>query len=512
MSKSHRTNFDFPSLPSRELCLYIIVVVVCVIYSYHQTYIYSSTYDWKHGNQKFVIDHLWFFGEKIKDSSDVRWMQWKILMAKMIPYLIIHSLLFNLGQLVLPDTAWSALMLAYWMTATVLTFGSTITVQVIVIGILLYAIASLTRKKWPVWMAVAGILLITAGDIFALELYSDWFTQLALVLYKLIQYITFCVDTIDSKTIDKKSFLRGLYDMFFYAFYFPYQISLIVPFHQFRDSFDSRNVRKTQTAEICILGMRLLFWYTIIETAFHFFYFSAMVTDLKQLEKLPTSILCCMGSIVAQFFHMEYMLIFGLPGLFARLDKLEPPALPICISRCMSYKQTWRSFDRGMYKFFKCYVVLPFCQPSFSAGRRLVSLIMCCLFALTRHRFQRNCIAWMMLNVVGMIVEHILDSLFANVVVQQWRRNLVTGRTVRRLRAILSLIPFIFKVYAHFYFLTSFEAGNIFFQKLFLFETLHFKPLAIVLLICGYCFSNVVIELERRNYSKGIVPQKSAVK
>ena len=53
------------------------------------------------------------------------------------------------------------------------------------------------------------------------------------------------------------------------------------------------------------------------------------------------------------FFHLKYVVIFGLPAIFALIDGMEPPDGPICISRVSLYSKIWRGFDRGLYAFFK---------------------------------------------------------------------------------------------------------------------------------------------------------------
>lgn len=59
-----------------------------------------------------------------------------------------------------------------------------------------------------------------------------------------------------------------------------------------------------------------------------------------------------------QFFYLKYVVIFGVPSLFALIDGMTPPGPPICISRVSKYSQMWRYFDRGLYEFLKNQVIL----------------------------------------------------------------------------------------------------------------------------------------------------------
>lgn len=40
------------------------------------------------------------------------------------------------------------------------------------------------------------------------------------------------------------------------------------------------------------------------------------------------------------------------------------------------YSNIWRYFDRGLYHFFKEYIFLPICRPTFSIWRKLFGVFM----------------------------------------------------------------------------------------------------------------------------------------
>lgn len=79
------------------------------------------------------------------------------------------------------------------------------------------------------------------------------------------------------------------------------------------------------------------------------------------------------------------MVIFGMPALFAKIDKMQPPAGPICINRITLYSKIWRGFDRGLYAFFKAYIFLPICAPTFSTLRKIIGVLVSYSFVLIWH-------------------------------------------------------------------------------------------------------------------------------
>ncbi|EFO13009.1 hhat protein, partial [Loa loa] len=85
------------------------------------------------------------------------------------------------------------------------------------------------------------------------------------------------------------------------------------------------------------------------------------------------------------FFHLRYVVIFGLPRIFALADNMEPADGPICINRLTLYSKAWRYFDPGLYSFFKTYIFIPICAPTFSLKRKIFGVILSYGFVLLWH-------------------------------------------------------------------------------------------------------------------------------
>jgi len=111
--------------------------------------------------------------------------------------------------------------------------------------------------------------------------------------------------------------------------------------------------------------------------------------------------------ILGAFFQLTYVVIFGLPSCFALFDGLQPPAGPICISRVSLYSKIWRGFDRGLYAFFKEYIFVPICWPTFSLPRKLFGLCVSFTFVLLWHGFHHHNIVWIGLNIVELCIESV---------------------------------------------------------------------------------------------------------
>lgn len=52
-------------------------------------------------------------------------------------------------------------------------------------------------------------------------------------------------------------------------------------------------------------------------------------------------------------FNIKYMVIYGVPIMFSRLDGVATPPTPACVLTVYKSSQIWREFDGGLYEFIK---------------------------------------------------------------------------------------------------------------------------------------------------------------
>lgn len=58
-----------------------------------------------------------------------------------------------------------------------------------------------------------------------------------------------------------------------------------------------------------------------------------------------------LGYLMGQYFHVKYVIFYGLGIAVAQMDRIDTPALPKCIARIHWYSDMWKYFDRGLYEF-----------------------------------------------------------------------------------------------------------------------------------------------------------------
>ena len=232
------------------------------------------------------------------------------------------------------------------------------------------------------------------------------------------------------------------------------------------------------------------------------------------LSSLNNYEVAAVAYIAGQFFHVKYVVIFGLNRLFALIDGLTPPGPPICISRVSKYGQMWRYFDQGLYQFLKRQVYIPLLHSSPNSNqlllllRRLFAMSSVFLFVLAWHGLNSNYFHWTLLSAFELIIERIGRDLIEPSSAWKKLKELLGEGWIFRLKSlgmIFTVIPGIFGV---FFFLCKADVGA------YVCNTVLIKGLAEAfrlklevagpgfvichLLVLGYCFNAVCLYLEHK--------------
>uniref|UniRef100_A0A915EFA0 RNase H type-1 domain-containing protein n=1 Tax=Ditylenchus dipsaci TaxID=166011 RepID=A0A915EFA0_9BILA len=253
---------------------------------------------------------------------------------------------------------------------------------------------------------------------------NNYYREFNMYLYTSIQILNFCIYLAKQRNQGLVQInFRLTLDYLEYLLYPMYSTALIVLFEDFHQQYESLRNRigaKTEKAlpsVRCILcrALRLIFWFYFLELALHFChvnaFFNSPFTMLKGLHNYEKA---SIAYIAGQFFHIKYVLIFGIPRLFASIDGFSPPGPPICISRVSKYSLMWRHFDQGLYQFLKNQVYIPLLGSSSNPQistlalmiRRFLSMVCVFLFVLSWHGpSSTNYLSWVCLSALELCIE-----------------------------------------------------------------------------------------------------------
>lgn len=518
-SKSNKTSaeyrkrppvFEYPPLPKWETIYYLIFGCCIFLYAWIQVYKQSGLYLWDGWWSTYENDNLPYFGWKKKDTTNFEWRKWTPYAKQALPWFFGHFFVFNGAEKILANTKWwRIVVLVYWAICYIFLYKLILVVATVICGLTIFAIRRYTKRPLVVWAISAVLLHLSLNHINLIHTPQNYYIAVAFLSYKMLQYISFNLEECACARPENNAFWQGVFNMFWFAFYLPYHSSLIVPYRYFPDQIDQRRLKPRGWKNACFFGVRILFWYFFIEFFLHFMYFDAIMSDHDFLKQLPKDALVSVAYAAGHFFQIKYVVMFGMPAFFAKLDNMQPQDGPICIARVSLYSKIWRNFDRGLYQFFKEYIFLPICRPTFSLPRVVVGVFVSYGFVLLWHGLTHQYIVWIILNISELFLEQIFRRVYSIDAVKQFQKRLVTNVWFRRVLAFCQILPLALGLYAIFYFLADSQSGYIIVEKIFWEETVPVRWPFLVLLVVGYHYNQMCMDVERWQNTKFCVGQKS---
>ncbi|KAI6219284.1 Protein-cysteine N-palmitoyltransferase Rasp [Aphelenchoides besseyi] len=487
--------FVYPPLPKYEIRLYCAITACAVVYAWWCVYKASTRWTFRIGHVASVTD-LPIFGRRFKDEIDWEWSRWSPIALTYLPHLLFNSAVFNFAPRFVSEKVWIPIYIATSMCSTAIVYTPRLVAYSLAQGVFVFCCTHLCRSTWVVWLSSLPILYVVMNHTTVLS--DDPFLVLLFVSYTLLSYISFNLELVrgnirpEDRTVGAR-----LLRMLFYAFYQPYLISLIVLYPDFERQFRERRTRQRNWKRTFLLALRIGFWWALLQLALHFLYFNSILHDVDFSARLPKNEFVTLGMAMCNFFHLKYVIIFGVPTVFALLDNMQPKDGPICIARVALISKIWRGFDRGLYDFFKEYLHLPICQPTFSFPRKILGILISYGFVLMWHGFLHHNVIWVLLNIIELIIEFGSKGIYSIESVKKWREDHLSDTNFRRLLAWLQIVPFAFGLYSNFYFLGGSKIGYLFVDRIFWQETVPVRWPFLLLISIGYNYMHVTMEAER---------------
>uniref|UniRef100_A0A8B9SH27 Hedgehog acyltransferase like n=1 Tax=Anas platyrhynchos TaxID=8839 RepID=A0A8B9SH27_ANAPL len=222
--------------------------------------------------------------------------------------------------------------------------------------LVLYSVA-LAKQKWLCF--VAGLCCLAS---FKLEPFSSWqsgFVTGAFDLQDVLFYggcgftIMRCM-SFALESCERKEGIYSIFDLLKYNFYLPFFFfGPVMTFDQFhaqvsvpRDLSLMRNIRVHALLHVGAV--------IAVDIFFHFFYILTLPSDLKFVNRLSDWSLAGLAYSNLVYDWVKAAVMFGVTNTIARLDHLDPPQPPKCITMLYVFAET--HFDRGINDWLCKYV------------------------------------------------------------------------------------------------------------------------------------------------------------
>ncbi|CAD6195136.1 unnamed protein product [Caenorhabditis auriculariae] len=383
------------------------------------------------------------------DQSDAEWSYYRQTVARLILDYSIHSFAIFLAQRIFNthNARYAMVVIGFFTQIHMSSFRCVLVLYTF--ALLVTTLSAAFRSKLIPW--VFCILFITRAAVYVPFSLGGhiFYREFNIYLYGAIKILNLCLFLCKNP---QQSYRGVFVESLLYYAYLPYSMTLIVLFEDFREQFQKKEqnyiLKSSSSFEdyrpVLSFGLRLAFWFFFTEFFLHFIYANALFNSpFTIINGLNAYEACSIAYVAGQFFHVKYVVIFGIPSLFSYIDGMKPPPPPICISRVSLYSRMWRHFDAGLYQFLKHQVYIPIMTPKLSpilsVTRNLSALAAVFGVVLAWHGTRRHYLAWVTLSAIELTIERIGSTIWKQNWCQEIRGKLGENFT-RRVIATLMLL------------------------------------------------------------------------
>ncbi|KAJ8924428.1 hypothetical protein NQ315_007224 [Exocentrus adspersus] len=436
-----------------------------------------------------------YYFSKKRDKSDFEWEALCYLTVHYFPWMFMYITISDFIRKLSLFKVFQVWQICFSLCYVLLDMGYVVVYILLLQPCIFYLLCNFYRNAVITWIC-SGISLLIITHCKHANLSGNFLKEVRLNEYELY-FIVLCLFWMNLKCtsyfMEKQSSKNPL-DFFAYCFYPPTVFTgPFIPYEEYLDINKSRTLSFLERVRKLFLNLsRCLFWFLFMNFILHYVYVNATAYQPRFVRKFNNWSLYGYGYAMGQFFHIKYVVLYGLGTSFASYENVTVPYLPRCIGRIHLYSHMWKYFDPGLYNFLVKYIYIPFCKIVYF---KLIASLICFLFVYLWHGVEESILIWTALNYIGIVIEYV-----GNVI---YKRFLETnhdekGYPLRRVKCILASPLLALSAVSNFYFFAGTEIGNIFVQRILNDSIVNNISLLVIL----YCCCQVSTELQNIDANK----------
>ncbi|XP_006795191.1 hedgehog acyltransferase like, b [Neolamprologus brichardi] len=484
------------ALPKYEIYFYNTVLCLAMFWATSWIFEVSSSSANRKTFKTSVKPGWYYFGRKM-ETADFEWLMWFSTFRDHIIFALSGHVLFAKICSMLAPQYRSLVYMVYGLLAVWTSMGWTYVTLILSHCILLYSI-SLVKIRWLCF--VTGLCTLAT---FKCEPFISWqagFVEGDFELRPVFFYggcgftIMRCM-SFALENCERKDGNYNILELLKYNFYLPFfYFGPIMTFDKFYVQVNRCDLTRKEREmwNINLHGVIHLIVIIVVDILFHFMYILTIPTDLKLMKHLSDWALVGLAYFNLVYDWVKAAVMFGVINTVSRLDHLDPPKPPKCITMLYVFAET--HFDRGINDWLCKYVYNYLGGKHENMVEELVATL--CTFGIT-ILWLGPCqvvLVWAFLNCFGLNFELWTAKFFSVEPFSSFEMAMSEAMS-RRIRAILNTFNFWSIVLYNVLALNSLEFAKLVAKRLLL---KGFPITTIIVMFVTYCLIQVIKEQERR--------------
>uniref|UniRef100_L7M0S4 Putative acyltransferase required for palmitoylation of hedgehog hh family of secreted signaling n=1 Tax=Rhipicephalus pulchellus TaxID=72859 RepID=L7M0S4_RHIPC len=440
------------------------------------------------------------------DLSDKEWSEGRQFILTAWPWLLLHSIigraLAHAAPLLVPHfhAAYSLLFVSFklgWLSAAIIFAEHA-------------AFFGLACMGVPALCYGGALLAVTHYKVFQYDIFDmvyQWhgrntqYVTMVAFYWTALRCLSFCMDWIwrneeenSEKSEEPERRFPDYWKTLAYTLYLP--PLLTGPLQNYED-FDASVTKpkpplSSDEIRACVRGLlRSFAHFFLMDFMCHYFYSSALSKAPYLVSRLNLTALLGFGATLNVMFFMKYLVQYGVPRAFARIEGIDLPAPPKCVARSHLCSHFWRYFDHGLHLWIRKYLYLPMMGPEREVIWRLAGAALAFSFVWLWHDMTVAVSFWASLSFLGIALEVGMSQIRKLGFAKNIEVKYLGGGRLKFVKAVLGSPHYLLTIFSCLFFLTNVEVTTIFFKKIILGFPLPLLPV----LACLYFASQVSLDV-----------------
>ncbi|XP_060789246.1 protein-cysteine N-palmitoyltransferase HHAT isoform X1 [Neoarius graeffei] len=473
-------------LPDWEMILYWFLSFTSHFYSFYQLHLFSKEHE-ESLDREVQLEKSFLIRDRKKDAADFEWSFWNEWAWRSLLWSLIgHAMVSKLSSVCMPQLR-KAVLTVYGVLCAWWLLGSR---GVAVLMLHLTVSLAVAQLRNPALSWGCTLLLLSTLHISSVQdLQRGWYDSdecyylltfsIAMCVLRCVSFsLELCWSPLQGRGTNQRfsvlnftTFLTQFYDLVSYCFYHPlFYNGPVINYNHFSQQMDSA-VCKASPTLLLSQTLRVCVWWCLAELMIHFMYMHTIQNNETYLTMLPPWALGGLALALVQFFYVKYLVLFGVASLLMKLDGIEPPPLPRCVSTMYSFRGMWRYFDVGLYRWLIRYVYVPLGGSQHGLFQKLISMAMTFSFVCLWHGCHDYLQCWALLNWVCVLIENSITLFLCWPPLHHATVCYLSPPMRRRGLALISAFSTAMLILSNLVFLGGIHVGCVYWERVFMQET-----------------------------------------